>query len=378
MVIAASILFGAFVINFDSVWGFLTSIVKYLVPFVYGFGIAFIINPMMKFFERLIKIQRISSKARRNIAICISYLMALLLVVVFFVIVIPNIASSITSVAKNINFYTTKVDQWLNDFVKLIPIDFIPAEVISAIDSVIKNLSTFLVTGLMQIVSVTGKITTGVIDSVMGIIVSIYMLANKESLFAQCKRILYAFIPEKAVQKMVDVAHSSNKKFTGFIIGKIIDSLIIGIICAIGMWIFKMPFISLVSLIIGVTNIIPYFGPFIGAIPGVLLVLIGGGFGQAIGFLVFILVLQQFDGNILGPAILGQSTGLDAMWVIFAILLFGGLYGFVGMIIGVPLLSVIFEFARIYINSRLKKKGLPENSKAYASKEHPLLDKKAE
>ncbi|MEG0852632.1 MAG: AI-2E family transporter [Angelakisella sp.] len=376
LVTAAAILFGSFVYSFPRIWEFFGSIVKYLMPFVYGFGLAFILSPMLRFFERNLGIKRLSGKAKRNIALLETYLFALVLLVVFFLVVIPTLVESVTVLAKNIAYYSTQMDETINQIVKLIPMENIPQEVINAIDKMFTGVTTFVVSTLMQAVTITGRVTAGVIDIIMAAIISLYMLANKEMLFAQLKKILYALMPERFVHRLIDVAHDSNAKFSGFVVGKIIDSIIIGILCGIGMSIFKMPFVTLVSLIIGVTNIIPYFGPFIGAIPGVILVFIGGGLGQAVGFAVFILVLQQFDGNILGPAILGQSTGLDAMWVIFAILLFGGLYGFVGMVIGVPLLSVLFALCKSFMDNRLEKKGMSKELADYASEKHKLLGAK--
>lgn len=373
LVVAAATLFGAFIDQFPVFWGFASSIVKYLMPFIYGFGLAFILSPMLRFFERNLRIKWLSDKAKRNIALLETYLFALVLVVLFFVVVIPTLAESVTMLAKNIAFYTTQMDAAINGLLALIPMESIPTEVVNAIDKLVTGVTSFVVSSLMQAISITGRVTAGVIDVVMATIISIYMLANKEMLFAQSKKGLFALLPERFVHRLINVAHDSNLKFSGFIIGKIIDSIIIGILCAISMTIFRMPFVTLVSLIIGVTNIIPYFGRFIGAIPGVILVFIGGGLGQALGFAVFVLVLQQFDGNILGPAILGQSTGLDAMWVIFAILLFGGLYGFVGMIIGVPLLSVLFGLAKSFMDGRLRNKGMSQELEDYASEKHRLL-----
>ena len=368
LVIAASILFGMFAVNYEKVWGLVKTIFAYLVPFVYGFGIAFLLNPLMVFFERRLPGQKLSGRMRRNLALLLAYLLSLFVAVIFFLVVIPTLAESVTAIAKNIAFYSTQVDTIVSELTAMIPEELFSEEVGKAIDQFVQGITSFVVTTMLQAVSLTTRVTSGVIDLIMGAIISLYMLANKETLFAQCKQILYALFPERMVCRLIDIAHDSNEKFSGFIIGKIIDSLIIGILCGIGMWIFKMPFITLVSLIVGVTNIIPYFGPFIGAIPGILLVLIGGGPAQALGFALFVLVLQQFDGNILGPAILGQSTGLSAMWVIFAILLFGGLYGFVGMIIGVPLLAVLFGLAREFFSWRLEKKGLSTQVSDYVLK----------
>ncbi len=374
LVIALSMLFGVFIFNFSSVLGFLQTIMTFLVPFIYAFGIAFILSPAVKFFERNLKIKKMSDKAKRNFAILMTYTITLLLIVLFFVIVAPGIGNSIAQLAKNLSTYGENINGLVNSLTDLIPKQYIPQKVLNFIDNLLAQATSFLSASLMSLVGFTTRLTSGVINFVMGIIVSIYMLADKERLIAQFKKTSYALFPNKFVDLMIETAHDGNKKFTGFIVGKIIDSAIIGILCAIGMLIFRMPFVSFVSIIIGVTNIIPYFGPFIGAIPGTLIVLVAGGWGQAIGFLVFVLLLQQFDGNILGPAILGQSTGLSAMWVIFAILLFGGLYGFVGMIIGVPLLSVIFELIGRYINYRLRKKNLSTDENDYASQQHKLLD----
>ena len=376
LVIAASILFGMFAVNYEKVWGLIKTICAYLVPFAYGFGIAFILNPLVGFFERRLPKRRVSGRFRRNTALLLAYLLSLVVAVIFFLVVIPTLAESVTAIAKNIAFYSAQVDAIVSELSSMIPEELLSDEITKAIDQFVQSITSFVVTTLLQAVSLTTRVTSGVIDLIMGAIISLYMLANKETLFAQCKQILYALFPERMVRWLISIAHDSNEKFSGFIIGKIIDSLIIGILCGIGMWIFKMPFITLVSLIVGVTNIIPYFGPFIGAIPGILLVLIGGGPAQALGFALFVLVLQQFDGNILGPAILGQSTGLSAMWVIFAILLFGGLYGFVGMIIGVPLLAVLFGLAKEFFNWRLEKKGLSTDVAEYASSRHQLLTDK--
>ena len=376
LVIAASILFGVVVFKFPVIWEFIRMIVKFLVPFVYAFGIAFILNPAVKFCEKKLLSKKMSGKTKRNLSILLVYTLTLLLIILFFVVVAPGIGDSITQLAKNISRYSENISNVVDSITELIPKEYLSDEVLATLDSILGRATAFISTSLMSLVGFTTKLTSGVINFVMGIIVSIYMLTDKERLIAQIKKVNYAILPKKVVDIIIETTQDGNKKFTGFIVGKIVDSAIIGVICAIGMKILNMPFVGFVSIIIGVTNIIPYFGPFIGAIPGTLIVLVAGGWGQAIGFLVFVLLLQQFDGNILGPAILGQSTGLSAMWVIFAILLFGGLYGFVGMIIGVPLLSVIFGLLGRFINHRLRKKNLSTNADDYASSEHPILTSK--
>ena len=186
------------------------------------------------------------------------------------------------------------------------------------------------------------RFTSGLLDVVVGIIIAIYLLLSKEIFYAQVKKLLFAFFPRRVAQATLNLTHDSNTIFCGFISGKILDSAIIGLLCYIGCLIFKFPSALLVSVIIGVTNVIPFFGPFIGAIPATLLILIQNPI-KALWFVLFVLVLQQLDGNIIGPKILGNTTGLSSFWVLFAILLFGGLWGFVGMIVGVPLFAVIYD-----------------------------------
>ena len=198
----------------------------------------------------------------------------------------------------------------------------------------------------------------------LGIIVSIYLLLSKETLLAQVKKTILALFNKKTCEKTFMIYHKSNGLFIGFITGKIIDSLIIGILCFIGMTIFKMPYSVLISVIIGVTNIIPFFGPFIGAIPSALLILLAKP-SFLLPFLIFVFVLQQFDGNILGPRILGDSTGLPAFWVLFSIFLGGGLFGFVGMLLGVPTFALVYALFRTFIEHRLESKNLPKETDAY-------------
>jgi len=373
LVVAACVLFGAAVVKFDTIWGFLCQVTETLRPFIYGFVLAYIISPLVRRIERpLRKKTGLSPRTRRYAAMAGSYLLVITIISVFAMVVLPVLAESAAQLIGNVGFYTGRLNELIDQFIGYIPDETISKEVETAFTQVFGFIYDFIATFLTQVVAIATRVASSVIEVVMGIIISVYMLSDKERLIAQIKKAFSAFLPPRAMEQLLRVAHDSNQKFSGFITGKIVDSTIIGILCAVGMVIFRMPFVALVSLIVGITNIIPYFGPFIGAVPGVILVLIGGNVTQAVIFGVFILALQQFDGNILGPAILGQSTGLSAMWVVFAILLFGGLYGFVGMVIGVPLLAVIFGVLRSIIDGILRKKGMPTDSREYASDQHPI------
>ncbi len=372
LVVAACLLFKAGVEQFDVIWGWFQKIIGYLFPCIYGVVLAYLLSPLVRRIEKPLKNNtQLRPKARRGIAMACAYLLVVIIIGVFGMVVGPVLAESTAQLVGNVSFYSKKINELINQLISYIPDESISQEVQAALTQVFEVLYAFISSFLTQVVSIATKVVSSVIEVVMGIIISIYMLGDKERLIAQTKKVFSALLPERALREVIQVAHDSNQKFSGFITGKIIDSTIIGILCAVGMLIFRMPFVALVSLIVGITNVIPYFGPIIGAVPGVILVLIGGDLMQALFFAIFVLALQQFDGNILGPAILGQSTGLSAMWVVFAILLFGGLYGFVGMIIGVPLLAVIFGVLRGIVNALLRKKGLSTDSRDYASSQHP-------
>ena len=374
LVVAACVLFGAAVQNFQMIWGFFRQVIKYLLPFIYGFVLAYILSPLVRRLEAPLKKRtRLAPRTRSSIAMAGSYLLVVIAIGTFGMVVLPVLGESLAQLVGNVQFYTGRLNELIAQLISYIPDETISKEVQTAITQIFSLIYDFIASFLTQVVSIATKTASSVIEVVMGIIISVYMLSDKEKLIAQIKKTLSAFLPARAMEELLRVAHDGNQKFSGFITGKIIDSTIIGILCAIGMLVFRMPFVALVSLIVGITNVIPYFGPFIGAIPGAILVLIGGDITQAVIFGVFILALQQFDGNILGPAILGQSTGLSAMWVVFAILLFGGLYGFVGMLIGVPLLAVIFGVLRSIVYTLLRKKGMSIDTQDYASDQHPIL-----
>ena len=199
---------------------------------------------------------------------------------------------------------------------------------------------------------------------IIGYIISIYILFDKEKFKGQIKKVLYTFFDNERINIILENARYTDRVFGGFFAGKLIDSLIIGILCFIGMIVFDMPYALIISVIVGVTNIIPYFGPFIGAIPSAFLILLVDP-GKCVGFLIFIFILQQFDGNILGPKILGSKTGLSSFWVLCSLLLFGGLFGMVGMILGVPIFSIFYSFINGLIKRRLEDKKLPVDSKDY-------------
>ena len=203
---------------------------------------------------------------------------------------------------------------------------------------------------------------------VISLIVSVYLLVSKKRFLGQLKKLLYVFLKPDTANAALSIFRQINKIFGGFISGKIIDSLIIGVLCFIGVSILKMPYPLLISVIVGVTNVIPFFGPYIGAIPSAFLVLLIDP-GKCLIFLIFILALQQLDGNVIGPAILGDSTGVSPFWIIVSILVGGGLFGFIGMLLGVPTFAVIYYLVKTFSEYYLRKKDLPTDSMLYCKLE---------
>ena len=233
-------------------------------------------------------------------------------------------------------------------------------------------LQTWMRTDLLNQINVLmSNLTVGVINVfkeffyvLIGVIVSVYVLFSKEKFASQCKKMTYAVMRPSRANLFLHLCIKSNEIFGGFIIGKIIDSAIIGVLCFLGLSILDMPYTMLVSVVVGVTNVIPFFGPYIGAIPSAVLILLSDP-KMGIYFIIFVFLLQQLDGNIIGPKILGDSTGLSAFWVVFSILFGGGMFGVVGMILGVPTFAVIYYIVKMLVNHQLEKHTLPTDTEAY-------------
>ncbi|MEW8996181.1 AI-2E family transporter [Clostridium sp.] len=361
--------------NLGGIFNKVGEIIKLLMPFIYGFSIAYLLAIPLKFLEDKVlnfMDKKKQYKAKRFISITITYIVAAILISIIFSILIPELSRSIYTLLENIPGYISALEKYINNLVVTLNLDAnLVEELVKDFSSISKHITSIAGTAVLDLFQFSANITQYILNIFIGTIISIYLLASKEKFFAQIKKFLYAILPEKPVRYIIELTRSSHKTFIGFLGGKLLDSLIIGIICFGGMKIFKMPYPLLVSFIIGITNIVPVFGPFIGAIPSVIIIFIASPI-EALWFILFILVLQQFDGNILGPKILGNSTGLTAFWVMFAILLGNGLFGFVGMILGVPTFAVIYSIIVSVVNNALKEKCLPVETKEYAAPENEI------
>ena len=382
LVIAAGLLFQNIVNDFPPLTRYFNKIGDLLLPFVVGGALAYILNPILNWIEMklfpVIFRDKVSRKARRALSVLLSYLFMLLVIGVFALIVVPQIYESIMSLIERSSTYVKNVEDFLNYLIATYGSNELVKQVLQKIyDSAEKILEQgYQLIGdvVPMIANIAIGLTNSLFDTIMGLIISVYSLLMKETFAAQIKKLLSAFCSRNFVDTFLSIAHDSNQIFCGFISGKIVDSFIIGVICFVGTTLMNTPYAMLVSVIVGVTNIIPYFGPFIGAIPSILLILLVNPL-QALYFSIFILALHQLDGNVIGPKILGDSTGLSAFWVEFSVTFLGGMFGFVGMLIGVPTFAVIYNLISRFAAYCLHKKGKPTNTEAYASPERPLVDK---
>lgn len=385
LVVAICTVIVAAVANYHKILGLAGTVVSLLRPFIIGFVIAYVLNPILNGIEkhvmkRLFK-GKIPPRVNRAVSLVLTYVVTVFILSVFSSVVIPQIASSIANLAGQVPGWIVSAQQLgvtliekydLKNFQTLQPETW--NQIMDEVRKIVGMASSMVKNAIPQVLQATLSVTTSLLNVVLGIIISIYILLGKERFFAQIKKLLAALLPVNVVDKILDITHQSNHIFSGFISGKILDSAIIGVICFCGMSILKIPYAMLISVIVGVTNIIPYFGPFIGAIPSLLILLIIDPV-KAIWFAIFVLCLQQLDGNVIGPKILGDSTGLSAFWVIFSITVFGNLLGVVGMFVGVPLFAVIYSLIRQFSVWRLQAKGLATETVAYASDDHTLIDK---
>ena len=362
--ISLSILFFFLIYRFQGFGDAISKLTGILMPFIYGAVIAYLLKPVCNCVENFLRrlLPEKMGTAANMLAVAISLLFGILVVYALFMMIVPQLITSVTTL-----YYTARNN--LNDFVdwashqeiiasnqKLL--DFIETSYDNLQDTLDNIVRTKLVPSMQSLLSGAAlgvmSFVTFLKNIIIGVIVSVYLLASRKKFGQQCKMILYSLIKPRWADIILEEILYADKMFGGFINGKILDSAIIGVLCYIACLIFKFPSALLVSVIIGVTNVIPFFGPFIGAIPATLLILIQNPI-KALWFILFVLVLQQVDGNIIGPKILGNTTGLSSFWVLFAILLFGGLWGFVGMIIGVPLFAVIYDVLKKFVFHGLRR-----------------------
>ena len=349
-----------------------------LLPVLYGAFMAYLLAPVVNFFERtpsaaaVRKHSKKGSFAVRTISILLTWAAIGVLVYLLASVLLPELYKSVVQLISNVETYYNTVSGWIEHLLETNPT--VENWAVTQMDTMYDKLEDWVTKELLPRATTLMTIVSGSVfsivaffsDLLVGVIVSVYFLATKETLAAQARKVVYALFSKKNVYWVLRGTRKVDSIFSGFVRGKLLDSLIIGILCFIGCSFLKIPYTPLVSVIVGVTNVIPFFGPFLGAIPSTLLILLASPI-KALYFVIFVFILQQLDGNVIGPKILGDKTGLSSLWVIVAILVGGSFFGLAGMFFGVPVCACLYSAATFFVESRLEKKRLPVDTNAYAA-----------
>lgn len=402
-VIAAALLLFFTLFHLSALRAFLRTLAHILRPIFLGMIFAFLLLPVHRgifgFLVAMTPEKRLKNKGDVQflnvLAIILSLLLAVFLLYLLLAMALPQVYLSIVGLVNAFPDYINSVQEWLQKFLSDNPDiqntvmsvyvsaaasleDWLNADILPNLESVTTTVQWLRQSVLPNLTGVMSSVSALVVslalllkDLLIALIVTFYLLIRKDVFAAQSKKIVYSMLPTHVGDLVVEETRSAYRIMSGFINGKLLDSLIIGVIALVCCNLLKFPYPALLATIIGVTNVIPFFGPFIGAIPCGLLVFLDSPI-KCVYFAIFILVLQQFDGNILGPKILGDSTGLASFWVLFSILLFGGLFGFAGMVLGVPVFAMIYSVLRRLVHYGLRRRGLPEDTKFYLGKTGPM------
>lgn len=383
LVVAASLLFYFMLFRASTIGAGLKKIISVMNPVFYGFIIAYVLDPVMSLIEsgvyRLLNHFHLHpgeqvKKTIRLITALMAVVIAILVIYALIAMITPQLIKSIRNIIRNIPVYQTNINNFIDRFSTGSSAD---EKTTAVINNLMGRLQKWVNSDVMpQMDNIATLLTDRVFNFItflknifLGVIVSVYVLASKEVLTARFRRLVYAIFPIPTGNRILHNLRFMDDKFGGFIIGKVIDSVIIGILCYVITSLLKFPYTMLIAVFVGITNIVPFFGPFIGAIPSTVLIFVVNPI-QALYFILFILILQQFDGNILGPKILGNSVGVSSFMVVVAILVGSGFFGVGGMVIGVPVCAVLTALVQTYVLRRMHKKGLPGDLESYHYLDH--------
>ena len=373
IVICCSIIFYFVASQIGSFSEKISILIGILYPFIIGFAIAYLLNFILKFYEHTIldNVQgssKLKKGHKRSISLILTYLTAAGIFYLFVHFIVPQLIDSIMGLVNDVPMYVDNATKFFNDVMKETNLS---PEYTALIQEQMNRYINIIMDFAKEVIPVVGNtlkmIASSIWNIVLGIIISVYLLIDKEYFFAINRKITCALFSDKMASRIFELTHRTNEIFGKFLSGKIIDSAIIGVLSFVVFSIFKIPYTLLISVIIGVTNIIPFFGPFIGAIPSFIIILFVSP-TKALIFLILVFIIQQIDGNIIGPKILGDSIGISAFWILFAILVAGEFMGLVGMIIGVPVFAIIYSVIKEDVEYKLKNKDLPTETKDYMNK----------
>lgn len=348
---------------------FMEKFFKIIKPVLYGMAMAYLLAPIINFFDRIFR-DRIGIRrdsAVRCLSILVTWLLALGLVYLLFSILIPSLAASVATLFSNLESYYRIIYNWVTQLMENNP--YISERVLDMVRNYYNELvnwvyNTLIPGAQVAIVAVTGGVLSVLVfakDLLVGIVVSVYILARKETFGRHTRKLLYSAVSVPHYERTLRAAREADRIFSGFVRGKLLDSLIIGILCFVVCSMLHFPYTPIISVFVGVTNIIPIFGPFLGAIPSAFLILLVNP-RQCLYFILFIIALQQFDGNILGPKILGETVGISSFWIVVAILVGGGFGGVLGMFLGVPVFACIHSAVQSLSEASLRRKGVTDDA----------------
>ncbi len=347
-------------LHFNTLRSIFSGFFDVISPIFYGLIIAYICNPVMKRAEKMLSVlekKRPHKILRRVISILLAYIVMLAFISLMLLLTIPQILNNYENLIQQVSELAVRVIGLINEISGVFNIE--------NVDTAISGFANDLITLIGNMIPVwSGQIIIVLAKLLIGIVLSFYIMLHKELIIAGTKKYSAAILPKKAFSFAYEIVKNADSAFGKFFVGQLIDSLIVGVIVFIILWLVKMPYYSVVSVLVCITNVIPYFGPFLGSIPSFIIIFISDPI-KALWFLVIILVVQQIDGNIICPRIQSETVGLSSLWIIIAITVIGGVFGVVGMFIAVPLFSTIYTFAQRFVNNRLKKKNLPIVHSAY-------------
>jgi len=380
LVLAAAIILIFFFIqkeDFSDVFGNLMSAMS---PVILGAVLAYIMNPLMSFFDRKIShflLKRVRKKKRalsfsKGMSLVLTLIVVVLIIGILVYMLVPEVTATIKRLVDEVPGQANEFLEWFNGLVG--DGSWFGNILKNIVEKITEWIEDFVNNGLLSFTGgVLESVATGVISVfsivytiVIGFVFSIYILLAKERFTASSKKVVFALFKRRRANRIIRTARECHKKFTGAITGKVLDSVIVGVLCYVGMTVFSFPYAALISVIVGVTNLIPFFGPYIGAVPSALLVLFVDPL-QCLWFVIFIVVLQQIDCNILDPRIVGDSIGLSAFWVLFSCVVFGSLFGLKGLLLGVPAMACLHMIFGEIMDNKLHRKGLPTKTEEYLS-----------
>lgn len=349
------------IFNFSNLISCVKGIIGIISPFIVGIAIAFVLNLVMKIFEEKIfnflsdKKYKKYLKFKRPLSVFFTFITVFLVILSLISFIIPQLIDSISKLTNAVPSYMKSFEIFISKYVTHTEIlNTVWNNFLSAWKEVIQFTGQVLASSLTSVVNITVGFTSGLFNFILSIIFSIYMLLNKEDLQLGMKKVLYSFIRKSFADRVIRLGKISNEVFSSYIGGQFIEAIIIGVLCFIGMIILRMPYSLLISVLIAVTALIPIFGAFIGTIPSAFIILIIDPM-KAIWFVIFIIVLQQVEGNLIYPKVVGGSIGLPPIWVMLAMIIGGNAFGFIGILLGIPIFSVVYKVFKEIVDKRLKK-----------------------